>query len=102
MHFVLCGGVVDFDFFACLNVPESPHAQAAEIKKAVEFATVVYVSDSLFSAEDMFPFADLQGPSGGREKSVFSVQVDQNLVAIDRNEGKQTLPSVGHRNIELG
>jgi len=73
VHFVLCDGVVDLNFFAALNVPESPHAQAAEIQKAVGFATVVYVSDSLFSAEDMFPFADLQGSSGGRKKSVFSV-----------------------------
>jgi len=73
VHFILCDGVIDFNFFASLNVPESPHAQAAEIKKAVGFATVVYVSDGLFSAEDMFPFADLQGPFGGLKKSVFSV-----------------------------
>jgi hypothetical protein len=73
VHFVLCDGIVEFNFFARLNVPESPHAQAARIKKAVGFAAVVYESDSLVSAEDMFPFADLQGPSGGRKKSVFAV-----------------------------
>ena len=87
MHFILCGGVVDLNFFASLNVPESPHAQAAEIEKAIGIATMVYVSDSLVPAENMFSFADLQGSSGGRQESVFSVQVDQNLVPLDRSQG---------------
>ena len=88
MHFVLCCGVVDLNFFASLNVLESPHAQAAEIEKAIGYTTMVYESDGLVPAEDMSPFANLQGPSGGRKKSVFSVQVDQNLVPVNRNDGQ--------------
>ena len=95
MHFVLCGGVVDFNFFAPLNVPESPHAQAAEIKKAVGLATVVYESDSLVSAEDMFPFADLQDVLVG-ERKVFSPfrSIRISSLSIETRANRPFLPLV--------
>jgi len=41
MHFILCGGVVDLDFFACSNVLESSYTQAAEIQKDIRLAAVI-------------------------------------------------------------
>ena len=64
MHFILCGGVIDLNFFACSNVPKRPYTQAAEIQEDIRFAAMVQVTNCLFPSECMLPFTDLQRPFG--------------------------------------
>ncbi|HLZ52169.1 MAG TPA: hypothetical protein VKP61_15590 [Candidatus Acidoferrum sp.] len=99
MHFILRGRVIDRNFFACSNVFESPHAQAAEIQECIRIAAMVQVTNGLFPAECMLSFTDLQRPSGRRRQDFFPVQVDQNLVPGDRFNSEKALSPMGQENI---
>lgn len=88
MHFILSGGVIDLNFFACSNVLKSPYTQAAEIQEDIGVAAMVKVANGLFLSECMLSFTDLQRPSGRRRQGFFPVQVDQNFVLSDRYNGE--------------